>query len=1068
MAHLPSVSGHLSETQSTVAFEPQHIPGHFRSLTEDATFNVQNTLNDIEDTASQCDSFFDYSVKQRQNLSAPVGRLTNELIVQILKYSWHHQYPDPYHGEPRLNKIPPAYSLCTRWRNVALQSPCFWCTIYLPAPPEMFQLFQSRSQSSKLDIIVSTATMPQGRDELVVLAEIGVSIRSVVTRIKSLDINWGRWCPGDQKLNQFLKKEFSGQQFSSLKLLSITNELYDVDCRSTLNTPVLEDFKYYGDLKGIPRATAPNLSKLLLQGTMYKPKIILDTLSLFPAVEHLTIRDCCDSGYTLRRPQHAIVSFERLRSLDIDALHLIDLQYVLEHLIYPPSASIIFEVHRNPSKKSEVEKFLGPRMATATELRVTQGWMHSYSLVSSPGQSFQVKHFHADGDIASLQKLAAYPTALSRLELRFKELPPVNEMVTTLRLWNRIAHISIQTDEEEVKKLFMALQHASVLCPLLETMDFRGSSFSYPEMVQFLRFRKDQGAPLRELTITKQNPDVPIELFSTLVARVLHLAIDKVPVNQEKESKSCLMCCMATFRALTSVLGSSTGYQKESLLDVETTISDYLPPLSTFLKQQRNMCAPIGRLSDELVIEVLHYSLYDIRNWAGWYPGTRVIPPAFYLCTRWRNITLHCASLWETVYLPAPPDMFEAFKRRGGLRTLRVIVTTVCMTGEMEEEAPVLDQLSNNLRDLAPRISELFITWEEYTPEDVDLNDFLESEFKNVTFSSLKALHITDYRHRGEPSFTLDTPILRELEFYGSPDPLPLVSPGCLVKLCLSGVNYEPVDILDILSLYPYLEHFSVSDPCDWEGWEHEYSIQPPVSLRNLKSFEISRYPLNSLNHLFTSLDVPASVHWKLSGCSHNDEGLDFASFLGLRMSAYDGIRIAENSHSYYGVAFTLMTCLEPRIEIGYSASASRNDAKLPSLVRIASYPCDLKRIELLTKWLPESEELVEAFRRWAGITYIKGCSPEADFERLLSALTTTPDIPCPLLETLDCTGMKLNVQRMKKFFECRIEEGVPVRQLIVDPGILGGIDLVEELAGLVEIVPANEADLESTRNRKP
>ncbi|KZT32928.1 hypothetical protein SISSUDRAFT_459177 [Sistotremastrum suecicum HHB10207 ss-3] len=479
----------------------------------------------MDSALSHCDPSVGFFMKRQYNMCTPLGRLTDELIVEILRYCWHHQYDNDWYGTlPRSTKIPVAYNLCHRWRNVAICAPILWSTIYLPANERLCELFQERSGRSSLNITASShpSNMPEDDDEeeINILHGMGDSINGVITRVKSLEIDWGVYCPVGWTLNQFLIEEFEGEQFTSLKKLHLAIFQYemDEDPRATLYTPVLEELEFWGDIRWIPFVTPANLVKLVLDGTMFIPEIILDTLSLFPVVEDCTINDCSKPDFDPDCPPHQTISLGRLRRLEIDALPLWALQYLLEHLKYPASASINLRVHRNPDKTFEVEEFLGPRMSSIAELTMTSKWDIRYCVSSSPGQSFEIVPYDNKAKPGSLPFLASYATTFAKLRLDCRTLPLVEELVETLKLWHTITHISIQTEKAEVDKLFAALEdHSDLVCPLLESMDFEETTFLPSSMEQFLRYRVSQSVPLRELKITKQSPGVPVEVFSTLV-----------------------------------------------------------------------------------------------------------------------------------------------------------------------------------------------------------------------------------------------------------------------------------------------------------------------------------------------------------------------------------------------------------------------------------------------------------------------------------------------------------------------------------------------------------------------
>lgn len=150
-----------------------------------------------------------YFLREQHNTFAPIACLSDELIVEILKYCMDHQN-QVQTRPPRTNKIPPAYSLsvpisvskfpphvceltlwirCSHWRNAAVHCPSLWSTIYLPEPTPLFELFQSRSGICPLHVFVSSDNMPDDEeDEDETLSQLGDNLRKLAPRISHLHV----------------------------------------------------------------------------------------------------------------------------------------------------------------------------------------------------------------------------------------------------------------------------------------------------------------------------------------------------------------------------------------------------------------------------------------------------------------------------------------------------------------------------------------------------------------------------------------------------------------------------------------------------------------------------------------------------------------------------------------------------------------------------------------------------------------------------------------------------------------------------------------------------------------
>ncbi|KZS91735.1 hypothetical protein SISNIDRAFT_467343 [Sistotremastrum niveocremeum HHB9708] len=207
-------------------------------------------------------------VKTMHNLSIPIGRLPDELILEVFKFGITRRSPKSGDEDWKYN-LHPAYFTCSRWRRIAINTPSLWSTIVLPSPDPFFRLLESRAISPSLTTQVSTKPLLRvfinmastSRTRTVpLLAE---HLLKIASRISYL---WINWCEDDYiweseilrvpDLSEFFGVCLKGGDFSALKVLDIDDGRVSHGRMPGINAPLLQKMRFYADVTTFPKFTA--------------------------------------------------------------------------------------------------------------------------------------------------------------------------------------------------------------------------------------------------------------------------------------------------------------------------------------------------------------------------------------------------------------------------------------------------------------------------------------------------------------------------------------------------------------------------------------------------------------------------------------------------------------------------------------------------------------------------------------------------------------------------------------------------------------------------------------------
>ncbi|KZT36131.1 hypothetical protein SISSUDRAFT_93145 [Sistotremastrum suecicum HHB10207 ss-3] len=237
----------------------------------------------------------------------------------------------------------------------------------------------------------------------------------------------------------------------------------------------------------------------------------------------------------------------------------------------------------------------------------------------------------------------------------------------------------------------------------------------------------------------------------------------QIAATETRELLIELETCVA--RGLQShLIGGQSGRKVE---DVEQAIGQIEGHLSVFLKQQRNSATPIGRLSNELILEILQYSTLDDDKYIHLSHKKTRLNVAFSLCTRWWRIAVNTPSLWTTICLPMDPNLFRLFRDRSDTLPLKIYLSTRNLKRNESPEASMGDPLPQ----LLPRLSRLYVDW-----DDGDYDDFctfLSTHIGHTELPCLTSLTVEAVGAEwGGDVYKINAPNLSEYRFNGMSDQL--------------------------------------------------------------------------------------------------------------------------------------------------------------------------------------------------------------------------------------------------------------------------------------------------------
>jgi len=168
-----------------------------------------------------------------------INRLPTEILVFILDLDVHtHQDP-----ERKQNLA----GVCQRWRDVILQTSCFWSTIYVASNASSLNTHLERSRGTLLDIVIEGGLFSQPR-HLALLPGLDI-VMACAHRWRSLLVATTDYYPddldeefGEKLLTEFIADRLNHLHFPSLQSVTISSlcDLGYLDFLSITRAPALE------------------------------------------------------------------------------------------------------------------------------------------------------------------------------------------------------------------------------------------------------------------------------------------------------------------------------------------------------------------------------------------------------------------------------------------------------------------------------------------------------------------------------------------------------------------------------------------------------------------------------------------------------------------------------------------------------------------------------------------------------------------------------------------------------------------------------------------------------------
>ena len=195
-----------------------------------------------------------------------VNRLPTEILVLILDLDVHTYH---HHREPRKQTLA---NVCRRWRDVILQTPCFWSTIYVASGTSSISTRLERNRGALLDIVIKSAPLSPSK-HLALLPGLEI-VMACAHRWRSLSVTASDHSSGgdpeeegEELLTQFIADRINRLHFPSLKSVTISSfcNVGHLDFLSVARVPALEHLE---------------LDKFMTIGEKPTPVAMLKTLKL--------------------------------------------------------------------------------------------------------------------------------------------------------------------------------------------------------------------------------------------------------------------------------------------------------------------------------------------------------------------------------------------------------------------------------------------------------------------------------------------------------------------------------------------------------------------------------------------------------------------------------------------------------------------------------------------------------------------------------------------------------------------------------------------------------------------
>ena len=309
---------------------------------------------------------------------------------------------------------------------------------------------------------------------------------------------------------------------------------------------------------------------------------------------------------------------------------------------------------------------------------------------------------------------------------------------------------------------------------------------------------------------------------------------------------------------------------------------------------ERNSLPFIFRLPTEILEIIFIHRARDYHSKASC-DSTPTVPSwvnISYVCRRWRNVTLNCATLWTYLFVTSPRWTEELLARSGNAPLKLHVNPDPCRCDTTFLELGIVEQVMNRVE----RIQELCLHL-PFTSDDHHFFSKLSSRAPCLQKLKISTEGDFDCSQWSSVLFDGDTPALRTLELTGCSVPWYSFTLGGLTTLSLNNVpvpfQQDTVEFLATLGRMQNLEHLYLNNSlASAAGFLSSMALHTfqEVNLPHLSRLLIAA-PLSTVIPLLSRINIPLKTEVRLECHFERDFSLDdytpLSSLLAQRFSIF-------------------------------------------------------------------------------------------------------------------------------------------------------------------------------------
>ncbi|KZS91390.1 hypothetical protein SISNIDRAFT_487378 [Sistotremastrum niveocremeum HHB9708] len=472
-----------------------------------------------------------------QNLQIPIHTLPDEILLQILSIT-----VDLIEGEPPSNQLEIfnwryLTSVCSRWREIMIDTASFWTTICIDWPPSLLNLFDARTKHAPLNIITKRAIISE--------SSTGETARRLIitnsSRIRHLSVTC--WVPTFD--NSGSVASFMGQEIGDILFPQLTHAKF-TDCGriSTLthrpifrlNAPRLRELKLDGViLQPTHLANMIHLTTLTVRDVSLGAREITLALESCPHLEYFEIEN-----YVLPSPSRSSldshpISLPRMKQLIIRNVNWDDIISIVQRAKAPSSTHISLGIsngdvgNRSGDFEAKIAGLLRPRLQFYDRAELGVGYLRLYSHAETANSIvIQFWDWTADPDTSALllsyfsEARTEHFTTVRMYGTHRNELPNTNSLFSTFSKWQNLSYLSMVLCGQ-LSNFFAAFRTDVILCPRLRRLDITHSRFYPLELMEFLQDRQSRAIRIEYLTIDTRGEDEMEYKYEEYVGKLIEI-----------------------------------------------------------------------------------------------------------------------------------------------------------------------------------------------------------------------------------------------------------------------------------------------------------------------------------------------------------------------------------------------------------------------------------------------------------------------------------------------------------------------------------------------------------------